>query len=225
MQTGQTEKLTAPTGRGNPPCVHTDTTAHECRAGEHRGGTAPRRASSPLAQTQTSPFERLQANPCPKSHPAASRRFQNVHFSQRKGSTISGAGRGPQQKSVKPASHTAPLFLPLHEIINSICRWLPLPRPSFITQPQKPTLPHRTPEPHGAPRCSARPQPPCYKRKKTNLRCALAVLSSNPSNLEGIGIEMWKKAWKLRRTLLRKEVSSLWNTKLYFPPKAVEIEN
>lgn len=171
------------------------------------------------AQTQSASFETLQANLHLKSHPAALRHFQNLNFSERKGSTISGVGWGPQQKSVKPTSHTAALLYCYMRLLIPLAHGFPsLSRPCFVThQLLAPKANASTPYPRTTWKASLLSSAVTDTLEKKKVRCISIVLPSNPSNLEEIRIEAWKKVWKLRGTLLCKEISSLRNTKLYFP--------
>lgn len=91
----------------------------------------PRLSHAP-AQSQSASFETLQANPYLKSHPAGLWHFQNLNFSEREASTISGVERGPQQKSVKPTSHTAPLLYCYMRLLIPLPHGFPSPFQALI---------------------------------------------------------------------------------------------
>lgn len=116
----------------------------------------------------------------------------------------------------KPHSCTSLL---LHETINSTHTRLSLALQALLRNMSAscPKSQHSTPYPRTTWKASLLSSAVTDMLKKKNVRCISVVLPSNPFNLEGIRIETWKKVWKLRGTLLCKEISSLRNTKLYFP--------
>lgn len=213
IQNGQTEKLTAPNSRGNPPHIHAGTTVYERRAREeHWVRNALQQPISHPPWLQPFPGRAThQHKPklphlkhCRQTCTARAtqcllRHFQNLNFSKRKGSTVSGVGWGPQQKSVKPTSRTAPILY-CSMRLNSTCTWLPLSRPCFITHRLlAPKANTSTPCPQNRTE-SLTAQLGCDRHaEEKNVCCTSVVLPSNPSNLEAIRIETWKKSLEAQK--------------------------